>query len=96
MRACGVCAADGVKSMMKDDRRHLHEMEKGERFEFPGRKGTWFLESISRVRGWINHPFKADRPTTSFTTGDGEAVAFLAGPQTSRTPCAGGAEVIPL
>lgn len=92
-RRCEVCGERGRTRPMRDDRRHLHELEPGDGFVFPDtERGSRLLE-VNSGRARIEEPGEPE--SVSFTTHEGQEVQFERPARTSR-PCAPRALVVPL
>lgn len=90
-RACTVCP----RSRMPDAIRHLHELEEGARFTFPGEPDAFVVLAATPARSSIAPDRAAPAEKVAFTTRFRGDVEFSR-PARSERPCAPSAMVVPL
>lgn len=91
-RVCRVCRADGLERLMKDELRHLHELERGDRFVFPSGGEVRMLRKVTSCRALVS--VDEDGEQVQFEAG-GREVSFQRSGSGTK-PCAPRAEVVPL
>lgn len=94
-RRCAVCRDQGRDSRTRPGLLHLHELEAGDRFRYPGDPELWELEKKGDLDCKVRPATRRPGDPVSFTTAAGERVRFTPKRSASRR-VAPGATVEPV